>query len=201
MLGIMIGVGSVIVLVAVGTGSSKQVDDNIDRLGTNTITVSGAASSAAAAVPRTRAATPSCTLKDVDALQDPVRPRTSRRCHRSSPPRPPWTTRARRTSRRQLIGTTATYAAATNYEIASGTFLSDDDVDDHAKVIVLGATVVDELFAGIDPLGAIVKINGNRFTVVGTLKPKGSTGVQNGDDVAMMPVIDVQDIVSGRTAG
>ena len=124
MLGIMIGVGSVIVLVAVGTGSSKQVADNIARLGTNTITVTqggfvGGRGGAAAQSRSTQ-----LTLKDVDALRDttvapdvktvsPVLNAQATLNYEGTTYQPG-----------QLTGTSEDYAAATNYEIAEGRFLT-----------------------------------------------------------------------------
>jgi len=201
MLGIIIGVASVIVLVAVGTGSSKQVEDRINQLGTNTLTVLRGGFLGGRGGPANQSRNTQLRLTDVQALQDPVRAPDVATVSPVAAGQASLDYEGTTYQPASLIGTTPTYAGATNYQVASGAFLSDQDVDDHAKVVVLGATVVDELFNGTDPLGAVVKINGNRFTVVGTLKPKGSSGVQNGDDIAMMPVSTMQDIVTGRTAG
>ena len=139
MLGIMIGVGSVIVLVAVGTGSSQQVADNIARLGTNTITVTTGGFVGGRGGAATQSRSTQLTLKDVDALRDktvapdvktvsPVLNAQATLNYEGTTYQPG-----------QLTGTSEDYAAATNYEIAEGRFLTADDVTDHAKVIVIGA--------------------------------------------------------------
>ena len=73
---------------------------------------------------------------------------------------------------------------------------TDDDVKQHRRVVVLGPTVVTNLFSGADPVGSSVRINGTQFQVVGVTESKGSNGVQDQDDVALAPLTAVQDAIT-----
>ena len=99
-----------------------------------------------------------------------------------------------------FIGTVPAYAEARSYQVASGTFFTQDDVTQHNKVVVVGQTVITNLFSGQNPVGQKVQLNGQTFTVVGTLKPKGSNGAQDQDDVMMAPITAVQDSLTGPTS-
>jgi putative ABC transport system permease protein len=81
--------------------------------------------------------------------------------------------------------------------VAAGTFFTQQDVDQHNKVAVIGQTVVTGLFGGQNPLGQTVQFNGQTFTIVGTLKAKGTNGFQDQDDVVIAPLTAVQDNLSG----
>ena len=110
--------------------------------------------------------------------------------------------RARRTTSARVVGTTPNYFQIRNLEIASGSAFSDEDVTEHRKVVVLGQTVVDNLFGeGVDPLGAKVKIGGSTWTVIGVLESKGTNGFQDQDDTAIAPVTAVQDSLASRSGG
>ncbi len=197
-LGILIGVGSVILLVAVGNGSSKAIQANIDKLGTNMLTVShngggfGRARSANAA-----ATTKDLTVADAKALVDPDQAPDVKT---SSPVASTTETAAYAgvsTSITSFIGTYPSYFEATNNPVTAGTYFSNDDVTNGRKVIVLGTTVVTNLFGDIDPIDKQITVNGTPFTVVGVLKSKGSTGFQDADDTAIAPLTTVQQSFTG----
>jgi putative ABC transport system permease protein len=97
----------------------------------------------------------------------------------------------------QMTGTTAAYAVARNIDIASGAMFTAQDVSKHRRVVVLGPTVVANLFGGGDPVGQSVRVNGTSFTVVGVAKAKGSNGTQDQDDFVMAPLTAVQDTLTG----
>ena len=75
------------------------------------------------------------------------------------------------------------------------------DVTNHNRVVVLGTTVVTNLFGSQNPIGQTVKVSGVNFTVVGVLKLKGSNGFQDQDDVVLAPLATVQELITGQTAG
>ena len=81
--------------------------------------------------------------------------------------------------------------------MAAGAAFTAQDVKKHRRVVILGPTVVANLFAGQDPLGQSVRVDGTGFEVVGVTKPKGSNGIQDQDDVAIAPITAVQDAISG----
>jgi putative ABC transport system permease protein len=203
MLGILIGVGAVIMLVAVGNGSSVAVQKQIQSLGTNTLIVNRQAGFGPGG--RTRTGTISrgtdLTVRDVSALRD----RTANPDIKAVAPalNAQSVTAAYQGatySPAQFIGTSAEYAEIRNYKVASGTFFTNDDVAAHAKVVVLGQTVVTNLFGtGADPIGANVKFGNVSLQVIGMLAPKGTNGAQDQDDVAMAPITTVQDSFAGAS--
>jgi putative ABC transport system permease protein len=200
MLGILIGVGAVIVLVAVGNGSSKAVQRRIESLGTNTLTVfrgSFGRGPGGRARVGTQSRQSQLNVADVVALQD----KTNAPDVASASPvvnaNVTATYQGASYSPQSFVGTAPPYFTARDYTIASGRFFDQADYDAHARVAVLGQTVVGQLFAGIDPVGSTVQFNGVNFTVVGVTSKKGSNGAQDQDDVVLAPFTTVQDHLTG----
>ncbi len=187
-LGILIGVGAVILLVAVGNGSSRAIQASIERLGTNTLTIQAGGGRAFGASSRSTSLTPAMA----DALVDPeLAPHV-----KSASP----VVTASETATYdgtdhtigQFIGTTPAYLPAANYSVAKGAPFTASDVTANRKVVLIGQTVADDLFVDTDPLGKQITVNGTLFTVVGVLANKGSTGFQDANDVAIAPVSAVR---------
>jgi len=202
MLGILIGVGSVILLVAVGNGSSKAVQKRIESLGTNTLVVfrQGPFGRGGGQRVGTQSRRSQLTPNDVKALQNKdvapdlkeVAPTVNAQVTAAS-------TTGSTYNPGQFIGTTSNYIGIRNYQIGEGRMFSDDDSRLHAKVAVLGKTVVTNLFGNADPIGQTVKFNRAAFQVIGVLAPKGSNGLQDQDDVVFAPLSAVQDQLEGNT--
>jgi putative ABC transport system permease protein len=198
-LGILIGVGSVILLVAVGNGSSKAIQANIDKLGTNMLTVSHSGGGFG----RARAATAASTAKDLTVAdaKSLVDPDEAPDVKSASPVASTTSTGAYAgvsTSISTFYGSYPSYFEASNSPVSEGTYFTNEDVTDARKVVVLGQTVVTNLFGtDIDPIDKVVTIGGTPFTVVGVLKSKGSTGFQDADDVAVAPLTIVQQSFTG----
>jgi putative ABC transport system permease protein len=199
-LGMTIGVAAVIVLVAVGNGSQKQVQANIDALGSNVLIVQAQAGGFGPGGFRTGAAAGGVTLStdDVKALEDkfdapdvksvaPVVNAVGTTLVAGPTSYQPST----------FAGTTPSYADARGYAIAGGSMFTSKDVKDHHKVVVIGATVAQNLFGGEDPIGQSLRVNGALFTVIGMTASKGSNGVQDQDDVVFAPLTAVQDTIAG----
>jgi putative ABC transport system permease protein len=195
-LGMTIGVASVIVLIAVGNGSSKAVQSRIQSLGTNVLVVmangfrGGARANTASSV--------SLTKGDAEALQSknlapdvksasPVVNATSVKLVYGSTSYEPSS----------FVGTTPSYVGAHSYKLAEGASFTSEAVAKHRRVAVVGQTVVQELFAGQSAIGQNIKVNGSNFEVVGVLASKGSNGTTNEDDVVMAPITTVQDSLTG----
>jgi putative ABC transport system permease protein len=205
MLGILIGVAAVIILIAVGAGSSAAVQNQLAGLGTNTLTVfpsGGFGPPGGANRTGTQSRQARLTAKDVTALEDKT---NAPDIVEVAPVVDAQATATYNGATHQIgqgIGTTPNYFQVRNFEIASGSAFTEDDVTEHRKVVVLGPTVVTDLFGeGVDPVGQKIKIGGSTWTVIGTLKAKGSNGFQDQDDIAIAPVTSVQDSLSSRTAG
>jgi putative ABC transport system permease protein len=195
-LGMTIGVASVIVLIAVGNGSSKAVQRNIERLGTNVLLVIAAPSNAGAGA----STTPPISLEKADASA--LQSRAEAPDVKSAAPvvnASDATLVSGGTSYQpsQFVGTTSSYFEARGYELASGEAFTSADQTDHRRVAVIGPTVAQNLFAGGDPVGQTIKVNGVGFQVVGRTASKGATGAQDQDDVVIAPLSAVQDTLTG----
>jgi putative ABC transport system permease protein len=200
LLGITIGVASVIILVAVGRGSASSVQKQIEGLGTNLLTVqAGGRGFGRAAAGSSRFTF--LTMNDVKALSDkavapdiesvsPVVNASSATATRGVATETPG----------QVIGTTASYAEARKETVTEGTFITAADERQHARVAVIGTTVVQNLFGTTtDPLGQTIQLGGATFQVEGVLKSKGSNGIQDQDDIVIVPLTTAQDLLVGQS--
>ncbi len=186
MLGILIGVAAVILLVAVGNGASIQVRQQVQALGSNIVYIYPA-SARVGGVSQGFGSASTLTQADVQALQDPAQaphivtaiPVTN------APGNMTW---QNQNWFAPTTGSTQDFPQVRSYAIASGSFFTAGDVAAAAKVVVVGQTVVDNLFGGQDPVGQSIKINRQTFRVIGTFAPKGSAGLGNQDNVAVVPI-------------
>ncbi|MFI6762618.1 ABC transporter permease [Micromonospora sp. NPDC050417] len=189
MLGVLIGVGAVILLVAVGNGSAKQITDRIAALGSNTLTVQSTArggSANAITVPIALALKDPVLAPDVRSVS-PVVSASATITYEGADHQVP-----------QFVGTYPSYLGASNTPLAAGSAFSDEDVAQGRRVVLIGQTLATELFPGTDPLGAQVTVGGALYTVLGVLAEKSSgTGFQDANDVAVAPLTSVQQTLTG----
>ena len=197
-LGMTIGVASVIVLIAVGNGSSKAVQSRIQSLGTNVLVVMGSGGGFRGGARASTAASISLTKADAEAMQNPglapdvksaspvVNATSVKLVYGSSSYEPT-----------SFIGTTPSYVTAHSYRIAEGSSITSEEVSMHRRVALIGQTVLEELFAGGNAVGQNMKVNGSNYEVVGVLATKGSNGTTNEDDVVMAPITTVQGSLTG----
>jgi putative ABC transport system permease protein len=195
MLGVVIGVGAVIVTVAIGAGARLSVQQQINSLGSNliivlpgSVTQSGARTGSGGASTLTPAdAIAVAALPHVSAVTPVVTVRTQVVGGGSN-----WQT--------TISGVAPTYTYVRQWTLASGTFFSDADVASAAKVCVLGQTVATNLFGTADPVGKTVLIKNVPFTVVGTLTARGQSGVgQDQDDTVIVPYSSALQRLTGGT--
>jgi putative ABC transport system permease protein len=189
MLGIIIGVGSVIALMSVGRGAQASILKTYDRLGTNLLTVvpsSGGASTAMGGISLT---TPSLTLDDAKALEkaygvEAIAPSNETFAQVGSSLEEKFTV---------VQGVTSEYLLVMNHTLASGQFIAQHDVSSRSLVVVLGSDIVSALFGTRDPIGQTVKIKDYRFSVVGTIEATGGTmmGISM-DNVVFIPITTFQ---------
>jgi putative ABC transport system permease protein len=197
-LGVLIGVAAVVILVAVGTGSSKAVADQISALGTNTLTVFNTGRfGGGRSTTGTQSRTASLTIANVKALEDPnnapdvlsVSPVASSSV---------TATYDGASTTATVTGSTPSYLNAENYRLAGGRAITDKDVTSHARVIDIGQTIASSLFtSGQNPIGRTVKLGSASFTIVGLLAPKGTTGNIDSDAVVIAPYTAVEDVLTG----
>jgi putative ABC transport system permease protein len=195
-LGMTIGVASVIVLIAVGNGSSKAVQSSINSLGTNVLVVmtggfrGGARANSSSSI--------SLTKQDAEALQSPGQApdvKTASPVVNASSVKLVYGGSSYEPS--SFVGTTPSYVTAHSYKLAEGAAFTSEDVSRHRRVALIGQTVEQELFAGASPVGQNIKVNASNFQVLGVLASKGSNGATNEDDVVMAPITTVQDSITG----
>jgi putative ABC transport system permease protein len=199
MLGVLIGVGAVIVLVAVGDGSSASVQDQIKALGTNTITVTntGRFGRGGSTSPQTQAST--ITAGDVKTLSDPseapdvksVNPVVSSTVDAVDGVDEESAT---------VTGSTPGYLTAEDDVVEGGSGITSAEVASHAAVVVIGQTLVSDLFAvGANPIGQTIQLGSANFQVVGVLATKGSSSGTTADpnDVAIVPYTTAEDQLTG----
>jgi putative ABC transport system permease protein len=203
-LGILIGVGAVIVLVAVGTGSSAAVQSRIQALGTNTLTVfnrGGARGIPGQVGPQTSRIT--ITDADIAALNDKLQaPSLVAASPVVQVNSATATYQAASTTVGQVIGTDDAYLTTTDRQIAAGRGITSDDVAGRNRVAVIGETTAANLFpVGSNVIGETIQINNVAYTIVGIQAPKGSNGNQNLDDIVIAPASAVVDTLTGRSNG
>jgi len=203
-LGILIGVGAVIVLVAVGNGSSIAIQDRIQKLGTNTLTVFNRGRFGGGAQ-RTGTQSSAIQIKDgdVSALNDKSQaPDILSASPVVTIPNGTVTYAGASTTIDTLIGSDSNYLTTTDRLVDVGRAITASDVANHSRVIVLGRTAVSNLFSpGADVIGATVQINGESFQVVGVQATKGTNGAQDLDNFGLVPYTAAQDTLTGRTQG
>jgi putative ABC transport system permease protein len=196
MLGIIIGVGAVIVMVAVGEGATSQIRSRIDALGTNLVVITPGATNAGG-VSLGAGTGNRLTLDDYDALS-----RESRLLTAISPviATPAQAVGGQGNWRTMVSGVSVDYAAIRDWSVASGRFFEQADVAAMRKVAVIGRTVADGLFPGEDPVGSTIRLRRVPFEVIGVLEEKGQNA-EGGDldDVVLAPYTTVKTRLAGRT--
>jgi putative ABC transport system permease protein len=196
MLGIVIGVGAVIVMVAVGQGAQQSIANQINALGTNLLIVTaggtnqGGVSQGAQAFNR-------LTVEDADKLK--------REGTLFAGVTPVVNTRTQVIGggtnwRTTINGVSTDFQTIRDWQVSSGTFFTDNDVRGLRKVAVIGTTVADNLFPGADPVGSTIQIRNVPFDIVGVLAKKGqNAGGQDQDDIVIIPYTTAQARLSGST--
>jgi putative ABC transport system permease protein len=194
MLGIVIGVGAVVAMIAVGSGAKKRIADQIASMGSNLLIVLSGSSTSGGR--RYGAGTvPTLTVDDAKAILAEIPGVRYVAPYLSGIAQvvfgnQNWST--------IVYGTTPEFLEIRVWFLSSGRSFTQQDVDGATKVCLLGQTVVDNLFGGIDPIGQIVRIKNVPFTVIGVLAPKGqSTWGQDQDDTIFVPLATAQKRLFG----
>ncbi|TME40813.1 MAG: FtsX-like permease family protein [Chloroflexi bacterium] len=196
MLGILIGVSAVILLVAVGNGASVQINNQVQSLGANVIYVYPSNARGSGGVSQGFGTGQSLTQADVDALnskqQDPDVLAAIPIAQSGG-----QITYGNQNYFAPTTGTTPDFPQVRNYQLAEGSFFSADDVTARHRVVVLGQTVVDNLFGTTDPIGQTIKISRQSFRVIGVFAQKGGTGLGSQDNVVVAPITAVWAYLTG----
>lgn len=194
-LGIVIGIGAVIALVSLGQATQQSVQNSIQGLGANLLTISPGSAQGAGGVQGGFGSSQTLTLEDATAIQtanfpsiSKVSPEVSRRGQ---------ITAGRNNTNTSIIGATGNYTTVHSVTMSSGTFITDQDVQGVRNVAVIGPQVVSDLFGGGDPTGQTIRINKIPFTIIGITVSKGGSGFGNQDDIVFIPITTAQKTVFG----
>jgi putative ABC transport system permease protein len=193
MLGVLIGVAAVILLLAVGNGSSQAVKNSIEKLGTNSLTISSGSSSSTG----TATTIKPLTLDDAKALADPKQAPDVKSVAPEVTTSQTAIYNGTSHTVSQVVGTYPAYFEASNSKVVKGDYFSNDDVLNSRKVAVIGSTTATDVFGTTDPVGKTMVLGGTPFTIVGELATKGGSGFQDPDDVVIAPLPTVQNAFSG----
>lgn len=197
-LGIVIGIGSVIAMISIGQGAQNAIESNIQSIGSNLLIVSpGAQRGPGIQISQGRGTAQSLTQEDADAitkeivLAKAVAPEMSRRYQ---------VTAKGTNTNTQVVGTVSAYPDVRNLQIDQGSFITESDVRTMSRVAVIGPTVRDDLF-GVDgdAMGQTIKINNIAFTIIGITVTKGSGGFGSQDDMIFVPLSTAQRFLARDT--
>ena len=196
MLGIIIGVGAVITMLAIGTGARQRISEQISSMGSNLLIILPG-STTSSGVRMGAGTQPTLSLTDVEAIQKecpsvayvaPIHNGVAQIVYGNLN----WST--------GIVGTTPAMLEVRDWPLAAGRSFTDDDVRSASKVCLLGQTVVANLFGIIDPLGQIIRIKNIPFTIIGVLDSKGqSPQGQDQDDTIYIPVTTAQKKLFGTS--
>ena len=195
-LGIVIGIGSVIAMISIGQGAKGTIESSIESLGSNLVMVMPGAARTFSALAAARGTAQTLTIEDANTIESevqfvqavaPVVSRNSQIVARG------------KNTRTQIIGTNASYPNVRNVSMEYGNFFSEKDVLNQAKVAVLGPMPSDDLFGeGVNPVSQTIKIQGMNFKVIGLTKSKGGLGLFSEDDIIFIPISTCQKFLTGN---
>lgn len=196
-LGIIIGIGSVVAMISIGQGAQGEIQSSIESIGSNLIMVQpGFQMEPGSQVRSSRGSAQTLTQGDAEAIQEQVSfveavaPEISSRYQ--------ITAKGTNTNT-SVIGVTASYSQVRNVAIKLGSFISDQHVRSLSKVAVLGPTTRDDLFGeNTNPVGQKIRINRIDFTIIGVTQAKGGTGFGSQDDMILIPLSTAQRFLVGN---
>src|SRR3989339_890890 len=194
-LGIVIGIGSVIAMVSIGQGASGQITSSIEGLGSNLLTVSpGVAQQGSGFVSAGRGSAQTLKNDDVDVIRQIagvayISPERQGRYQIVA---------TGNNTNSTVIGVSPEYAMVRNVSVTDGSFITEANLRSVGRIAVLGPTVAQDLFGeGNDPVGKTIRINKLNFKVIGVTQTKGSAGFFNPDDTIFVPLTTMQKILAG----
>ncbi len=193
-LGVIIGVSSVIIMLAVGEGASQKIAKDMESMGSNLLMIHSAAATSGG-VRMGRGTKPTLTLKDANAIEKEctgllgVAP-TSKETQQLTYENQNWST--------NVTGTNSDYIKIRDWEILYGRNFFSEELKNSSKVAIIGNTVSNELFGDVNPVNKTIRIGNVPFKVIGLLKPKGQNGMgQDEDDIVFIPILTAQKKVFG----
>ncbi len=195
-LGIIIGVSAVIIMLAVGTGAREKIAKDMDSMGSNLLMIRSA-SAKSGGVRMGMGTRPTLTLKDAQAIEKKVSGILAIAPYSAESKQLTFGNQNWSTS---VGGTTASYLFIRNYEIQDGRNFVPEDIQNTAKVAIIGQTVATELFGDLNPIHKTIRVGNVPFRVIGILKTKGQSGMgHDQDDLIFIPITTAQKKVFGTS--
>ena len=192
-LGIIIGVSAVIIMLAIGSGANKKVQENMESMGSNVITIRSATAKSGG-VSMGMGSKPTLSTKDADAIKKQARGVDAVAPVISSSKQVMYGNQNWQTT---IYGITSAYLYVKNYELQMGRpFTKDEDLN-ATKVAIIGSTIEKELFGDVNSIGKTIRIGNVPFRVIGTLVSKGQAGPMDQDDIVFIPLTTAQRRVFG----
>ena len=195
MLGVIIGISSVITLMSLGQSSQKSVQDRIKSLGSNLLTVSPGARTSGG-IRGSSGGVTTLTYEDAKAIQsspeitqvETVAPIYQRNAQ---------VTAGRNNTNTQILGVTPEYSEVRNIELAAGSFITESQIIGLSKVAIIGPQTANDLFGEeVNPVGQTIRIENQAFNIIGLAESKGGSGFSN-DDLVMVPLTTAQKLLFG----
>lgn len=197
-LGIVIGIGSVIAMISIGQGAQGSIESNIQSLGSNLVMITPSMQRGVGTqVSSGRGSAQSLTVSDAEAIEQEVSLAKAVAPEASGN----YQITAKGTNTRtRVVGVTAEYPEVRNISLAEGSFISEQNTKSLSKVAVLGPTTRDDLFGedAINVIGQIIRIKGVQFKVIGITASKGGTGMGSQDDMIFIPLTTAQKFLAGN---
>ncbi|WP_442936042.1 ABC transporter permease [Nostoc sp.] len=197
MLGVIIGITSVIAITSVGQGVQKATEQQIQSLGTDVLQVfAGAARSGG--ISQGMGSSSTLTWEDAKAIQEEA---PAAQVVSAYLQRPGQVVYEKLNNSTNIVGTDLNYPEARNTSLTQGRFFTQEEMDNAKSVVVLGQTVRDELFGtGKNPVGEQIRIQSNIYEVIGVFEKKGSEGPMDRDDQVFIPLTNMSSRIVGNNA-
>lgn len=195
-LGVVIGIGSVIAMVSIGQGAQKSIESSIESIGSNLLQISPGMQRSAGQgmVAMGRGSAQTLTYQDAKDIKEQVysikaiSPELSQRYQVSS---------KTKNTNTQVVGVVSDYFSVRNLQMSLGDFLSDQDLDSLSRVAVIGANILEDLFeVDYNPIGERIRINNFDFRIVGLIESKGGGVFGSQDDMIFVPLTTAQTYLS-----
>lgn len=196
MLGMIIGIASVIAITSIGQGVQKSTEQQIQSLGSNVIQIrAGAASSGGVRQGSGSAST--LTWDDARSIRSEVTPAQAVSAYLQQVTQVVY---EQQNTSTPILGTDVDYPLVRNLALQEGRYFTQDELDAAKPVAILGSSVRDDLMGGGNAIGASIRIQGGRYEVIGILQPKGAQGFNNPDEQVYIPLTNMSSRLVGNNA-
>jgi putative ABC transport system permease protein len=198
MLGMIIGIGSVVAITSISEGVKESTGQQLESLGTNVMSVMAGSSTMGGGISQGAGSASTLTWEDAQVIAESVSVAQAVTAYLQKPGT--QVVYAEENIATTITGTDLNYSEVRNIYPQTGKYFTQDDLDGARSVAVLGAEVKDKLFPQQEAIGKDIRIQGQRFQVIGVMEPKGASGTQNQDDAVYIPLTTMSVQIVGNNA-